>query len=455
MVASERMSARELRCALGLATIFGLRMFGMFIILPVFALYARTLAGGDNLTLVGIALGAYGLTQALLQVAFGRWSDRIGRKPVLYLGLALFALGSFIAGFAHDIRMVILGRIVQGAGAISAVAIAMAADLTREEHRTKVMAIVGAMIGVSFAISIIASPWLDGLIGVSGIFLLTGVLATAAMGIVVVLPTPVRDPGAAPEPPFRVRDVLRIPELMRLNLGIFVLHSVLMALFVAVPLALVDAGLERIAHWKMYAAVMVGSIVLMLPVVMRRDERGGSNAVFVGSIALVGAGQAVLLLSGASLAGLAAALLLFFTGFNVLEAVLPARVSRAAPAGSRGTAVGVYSTVQFIGAFAGGALGGFLMQHGGAQGVLAGTLVLTGLWLVVALGGGAAPAVRQKTYDVPAMDSARAMGLTQRLGALPGVRAARVLATEHKVQLEVDVTRFDERDALKLIAGET
>jgi MFS family permease len=449
------MSARELRSALGLASIFGLRMLGMFIILPVFALYARTLPGGSDLTLVGIALGAYGLAQAVLQVPFGRWSDRIGRKPVLYIGLAMFALGSFVAGFAHDIYIVLLGRILQGAGAISAVAIAMAADLTREEHRTKVMAIIGSMIGLTFAVSIVAGPWLGALIGVPGIFMMTGVLATAAMLIVARLPDPEPEAGAQPEQPVRFVDILRVPELARLNVGIFVLHAVLMAMFVVVPLALEASGLAAAAHWKVYGAVMLGSIVLMLPAFMRGERRGLGKPVFLVSVVLVGASQAMLLAAGASLVGQTLALLVFFTGFNILEAALPAAVSQAAPAGSRGTAVGVYSTVQFLGTFVGAALGGFLMQHAGATGVLAGTLVLMGIWLAVAAGMAGKPSMHTRLYCVPPMDSARAMGLTERLGALPGVREARVLAEERQVRLEVDVTRFDERDALKLIAGET
>lgn len=453
MATPERMSAVELRSALGLATLFGLRMLGMFIILPVFALYAHTLEGGSDLTLVGIALGAYGLAQALLQIPFGRWSDRVGRKPVLYFGLALFAAGSFLAAVATDIRVVIAGRILQGGGAISAVAIAMAADLTREQHRTKVMAIIGSTIGFAFAVSVVAGPWLNAWIGVPGIFVLTGVLALAAMAIVAGLPSPVAPVGS--QPPVSLSVVLRVPELARLDLGIFVLHAVLMAMFVMVPLALVQAGLAADRHWQVYAVVMAGSALLMLPAVLRGDRRGGGRGVFIGAIALVAVSQAMLFAAGGSVVSLVAALLVFFTGFNILEAALPARVSRAAPAAARGSAIGVFSSVQFVGAFVGAALGGFLLQRFGAGGVLVATLSLTLLWLLAATQGAQSDRVGTRVYAVPPMDSVRAMGLTERLGALPGVRAARVQWVERTAYLEVELARFDERAALDLIAGET
>ena len=386
MSASERMSGRELRAAIGLAGIFGLRMLGLFVILPVFALYAAGLQGGNDLTLVGIALGAYGLSQALLQIPFGRWSDRFGRKPLLYIGLALFALGSLIAGLADSVYGVILGRILQGSGAVSAVAIAMAADLTREEHRTKVMAIIGSMIGLSFAASLILGPWLGRIICVDGIFYLTGALALAAMAVVARLPDP-PPLGAGPaRAPVRMMEVLRDRELNRLNIGIFVLHAVLMSLFVTVPFDLVEAGLPGHEHWKVYALVMLGSLVYMVPALRSSDRRGSSKAVFVVSIALVGGSQGLLLFPANGLIGVAGALLVFFAGFMVLEAALPALVSRAAPAGSRGTAIAVYSTVQFLGASCGSAIGGYLAQHWGRASLLAMNLALALVWLIAACG---------------------------------------------------------------------
>ena len=385
MSVTERMSARELRAAAGLAGIFGLRMFGLFAILPVFALYAGKLEGGNNHTLVGLALGAYGLAQALLQIPFGRWSDRVGRKPALYAGLLLFAAGSFLAAYAGSIYGVIAGRVVQGMGAISAVAIAMAADLTRDQHRTKTMAIIGSMIGVAFAASLVLGPWLDRHIGVPGIFMLIGILALLAMIVVATLPTPGQIAPGEGRGDVRFAEILGDKELMRLNVGIFVLHAVMMSLFVTVPLDLTAAGLAGSAHWQVYAAVMGGALVLMVPAIQFGDRKGHGRVVFVGSIALLAVSQMLLWLSAAGMYGLGGALLVFFIGFMVLEAQLPAFVSRAAPAGARGAAIAVYSTVQFFGAFCGGALGGLLLQHIDRSALFIANVILLSAWFVAAL----------------------------------------------------------------------
>jgi MFS family permease len=454
MSASERMSARELRAAIGLAGIFGLRMLGLFVILPVFALYAASLEGGNDLTLVGIAIGAYGLSQAILQIPFGRWSDRFGRKPLLYIGLAIFALGSAIAGWSTSVHGVIAGRILQGSGAVSAVAIAMAADLTREEHRTKVMAIIGSMIGLSFAASLVLGPWLGRVIGVDGIFYLTGGLALAAMAVVARLPDPPAPEAAARRGAVRLPEVLSDPELNRLNVGIFVLHAVLMSLFVTVPFDMVRAGLEGGEHWRVYALVMAGSLLYMLPA-LRVADRGGEKAVFIVSILIVAASQVLLLVQAESLIGIGSALLVFFAGFMVLEAALPAHVSKAAPAGGRGTAIAVYSTVQFLGASCGSALGGYLAQHWGRGSLLAVNVAMIVVWLATAWGMRSRDASSIRTFPLPPLDGPGAAGLCERLNALPGVREARIQADERKVYLKVDARAFDEQHVLKLIAGES
>ncbi len=376
------MSALELRASFSLASIFGLRLFGMFIILPVFALYAEGLPGW-NLTLVGFALGAYGLTQAILQIPFGWVSDRLGRKPVMVVGLFLFAAGSALCAFAHSPWAVILGRTIQGAGAISGVAIAMAGDLTRPSQRTKAMAIIGSTIGVAFAGSFVAAPFLRDAIGVPGIFALTGVLAMAAVVIVVwVVPEPPpRRHGAAPVP---FLAVLRDPELIRLNVGIFALHAVLMATFVVVPHSLVRAGLASNEHWTMYLGAVGTGFVLMLPFVAVRRIARHERAVFLGSVALMAAGIAVLAASADRLALLTAGLVIFFAAFNVLEAKLPALVSKAAPPSAKGAASGVYSSVQFLGTFVGGAAGGAIAQHHGPAALLATCLAVAIAWLATA-----------------------------------------------------------------------
>lgn len=392
------MSALEVRASLSLAAIFGLRLFGMFIILPVFALYAEGLPGW-NLTLVGFALGAYGLTQAVLQAPFGWASDRLGRKPVMVAGLAVFAAGSFICAVAEAPWAVILGRTVQGAGAISGVAIAMAADLTRASQRTKAMAVIGGTIGLSFALSFVAAPFLQAGIGVPGIFALTGVLAVCAVGIVA---------WVVPEPPARRREearvplaaVLRDPELLRLNVGIFGLHAILMALFVVVPLALVRSGLPAGSHWSVYLGAVGVGFLLMLPVVAIPRIARHERAVFLGSVAVLAAGLGVLGAAADRLWPIAAGLVIFFAAFNVLEAKLPALVSKAAPASAKGVASGVYSSVQFLGTFVGGAAGGALAHHLGPLAVLASCVAIAGLWLAVAWPMGE-PSARERDPNEP------------------------------------------------------
>ena len=375
------MTPAELRASLSLASIFGLRLFGMFVILPVFSLWAQGRPGW-SLTLVGIALGAYGLTQGILQIPFGWFSDRHGRKPIMYAGLACFAAGSFLCAASDRPWMVIAGRILQGAGAISGVAIAMAADLTRESVRSKAMAIIGSTIGGVFALSFVVAPLLEHWIGVPGIFAMTGVLALGALAVVrwIVPDAPAQAslPDAAGLPA-----LLRDPELARLNVGIFALHAVLMAIFVVVPVALVRAGLPAEQHaWAFLGAVGAGFVFALPAFVgpLARFER----PVFLWSVALVAVAVAVLGFALASLVGIIVALVIFFAGFNVLEAKLPALVSRAAPRGSTGLATGVYSSVQFLGTFAGGAAGGAIAQHAGFVAVLGACLVATMAWLAVA-----------------------------------------------------------------------
>ena len=355
------MSPQELRAGASLAGIFGLRMLGLFLILPVFAVHAPQLAGGDNLTLVGIALGAYGLAQAILQIPFGMASDRWGRKPVIVLGLVILAAGSFLAPPPPTLAT-IAGRTLQGAGAISAVVMALAADLTREQHRVKTMAMVGATIGFSFALSLVAAPALYQVIGMGGLFVLTGALALGAIGVLALLvpPAPPRPAARQAQAGGALRSALRDRELMRLNLGIFVLHVAQMAMFVVVPPLLVAAGMPLADHWLVYLPVVLASFALMLPPVLHADRRNAARPVMIGAIALLVAVEAGFAVAGARLAVLAALLLAFFAAFNVLEALIPSLVSRIASAHTRGTALGVYNTSQSLGLFVGGLAGGWI-----------------------------------------------------------------------------------------------
>jgi predicted MFS family arabinose efflux permease len=385
---SSRMSPEERRAGGSLAALFGLRMLGLFFILPLLSVEAHKLAGGENLTLVGLALGAYGLTQAFMQIPFGMASDRLGRKPVIVTGLLLFAAGSVLAGSAHSIYMVIAGRVVQGAGAISSVVVALAADLTREHQRTKAMAMIGSTIGLAFALSLVIAPVLDNWVGLSGVFYVTGVLSLVAIWVLFALVPPAPPPVHA-EPPVRARDLpalLAQPELLRLNVGIFALHVSQMAMFVVVPPMLVEAGLPLAAHWKFYLPVVLASFVIMAPAVLYADRRNHHKTVLLGTVLLLALVELGLAAAPDRIMPLAGLMLAFFVAFNVLEALLPSLVSRIAPARARGTAIAVYNTTQTLGLFAGGVLGGWLAHAHGPAAVFSACAGLAAIWLVAAAG---------------------------------------------------------------------
>jgi len=453
MRAANRMSLVELRAAISLSGIFGLRMLGMFVILPVFAFYAEGLPGGDNLTLVGIAIGVYGLTQAILQIPFGYWSDRYGSKPVIYAGLAIFAAGSFIAALGQHIYVVILGRLLQGAGAIAAPVMAMAADLTRDEHRTKAMAMIGSTIGATFAASLVLSPWLNRMIGVPGIFVMTGVLVLISMWVVYALvpdvPGHPRGSGARGAGHFTA--VVRDSQLARLNYGVFALHAVLMSLFIAVPLNLRAAGLPVADHWQVYLPVMAGSFVLMLPAVLASGQPRRMRAVCVGSVGVLLVGQLLAPWLMRSVWQIAFFLLVFFTPFNVLEASLPSLVSKLAPDGSRGTAIGVFTSVQFLGTFLGAAVGGYLYGRWGTTGIVIFDAVLLVIWLMAALGTRVPAPLSTRVYALPALAPREAESLLARLRAAPGVHEAIIISAERRAHLTVHSDVFDEQNVLNLM----
>ncbi len=383
------MNRQESRTAFSLAGIFSLRMLGLFLILPVFALYAEHLAGVTP-TLVGLAIGAYGLTQALLQIPFGMLSDRIGRKPVILGGLLLFAIGSVVAATSASIWGVIFGRALQGSGAIAAAVMALAADLSREEHRTKVMAVIGMSIGAAFALALVLGPVLNGLIGVPGIFWLTALLALGGMGIVVFL---VPNPGAiqvhddTEAVPAQFGQVLTNLNLLRLDLGIFVLHLIITSMFLAMPLVLRDMiGIKSGSHWMVYLPVLLLSIMFMVPFIVVAERRNKMKQVFLGAVLTLVIAQAGLFFWHQTLSGIIISLLLFFTAFNLLEATLPSIISKVAPAASKGTAMGVYSTSQFTGAFVGGVTGGWIHGQFGITGVFMFGAIAALVWLAVAFG---------------------------------------------------------------------
>ena len=391
MITDQAMTAQERKAVGSLALLYSFRMLGLFMVLPLLALYATDLSGATP-ALIGLALGLYGLTQAVFQIPFGWLSDRVGRKPVIVGGLLLFALGSVVAATADSIWGVILGRTLQGAGAIASTVMALVADLTSAEQRTKAMALVGMSIGASFALALVLGPVLASFGGLSAVFWATAALAVCGIYIVTALVPAQPAAGRGHHEAIAQRDLLgrslRDGNLARLNLGVFVLHFVLMASFLLVPHYLVDvAAVAREQHWLVYLCTLLLSILGMVPL-MAMGERGSRpRGAFLGGIGLVFAAVALILVVDSAW-GLYGALWLFFVGFNYLEASLPSLVSKSVFEGGKGTAMGVYSTAQFLGAFAGGAAGGWLLQSAGGSALLSLCLAMLFVWGLVARGGG-------------------------------------------------------------------
>ena len=382
---SSRMTADERRSSASLASVFAARMLGLFLVLPVFALEAARYPGGDDPLRIGLAMGIYGLTQGILQIPFGLASDRFGRKRVITIGLVVFALGSFLAAAAPTLGWLIAGRSLQGAGAVSAAVTALLADQTRDEVRTKAMALVGGSIGLMFAFSLVAGPVLAGWIGLAGLFVITGVLAVACI-VVVHRWTPPEPSVHRGQPRGRLADVVSHRPLLRLDFGVFVLHAVQLAMWVAIPALLVAAGLPAAEHWQVYLPAILLSFLVMWGTLFPLERRGYLRAVFLWSVGLVGLVQLGLLLvtPAPQLLALAVLLFLFFCGFNVLEASQPSLASRLAPPHARGAALGVYNTLQSLGFFVGGLGGGWLLKHAGTQAVFGACAALTAVWLAVA-----------------------------------------------------------------------
>lgn len=379
------MLPHERRASFSLAAIFAARMLGLFLVLPVFALEAARYPGGNDPALVGLAMGIYGLTQGILQIPFGAASDRFGRKRVIALGLLVFAAGSFVAAAADSLWWLVAGRSLQGAGAVSAAVTALLADQTRDEVRTKAMALVGASIGLMFALSLVAAPALVSFTGLSGLFTITGLLALACVAIVLWW-TPPEPQQHKNMPRGRLAEVLAHGPLLRLDVGVFVLHAVQLAMWVAIPALLVQGGLAKEEHWQVYLPTVLASFAVMAFTLFPLERRGYLRAVFLAAIGLVLLVQLGLLLAAGapSTAALAVLLFLFFCGFNVLEASQPSMASRVAPPHARGMALGVYNTLQSLGFFAGGAVGGWLAKNVGMAGLFAACAGLMGLWLAVA-----------------------------------------------------------------------
>ncbi len=450
------MERQELRAAGSLAAVFSVRLLGLFMIYPVFAAYAGNLSGA-NPYLIGEALGIYGLSQGLLQIPFGLLSDRVGRKIMIVFGLVLFGIGSAVAAVSTSIDGVIVGRALQGAGAVGSVILALVADLTKEENRTKAMAMVGVTIGASFMVALVAGPIVANFVGVPGIFWLMVALALAGIAITeFVVPTPrrARVHRDAEAVPAMIGAVLRDKELLRLDFGIFALHAMLTASFLVVP-GLLRGTLEvpDRAQWMVYLPVLVVSVAVMVPAIIVAEKYRRMKGVFVGAVAALLVSQTMLYFGTGNLFVLLAALIVFFSGFNVMEASLPSLITKAAPAEAKGTAMGVYSSLQFLGIFVGGVVGGFAHQRGGDAGVFALTAAIALLWLVAAATMAQPSYLTTRLLAIADGKAGDAENLAARLRQVPGVAEAVVIAEENLAYLKVDSRSFDAAMAESLTAG--
>lgn len=435
----------ERRAAASLSLVYATRMMGLFLLLPVMSILGQDLEGATPL-LIGLALGIYGLCQAVLQIPFGLMSDRFGRKPVIYAGLFVFVIGSLLAAASDSIWGVIAGRALQGAGAISAVVMALAADLSRDDQRTKMMAIIGASIGLSFIVSIMLGPLLMNSMGLSGIFVVIAVLGVMA-GLLVRFSVP--EPKALThnrEFTVTVSDlggIVRNPQLQRLDIGICILHLLITATFVCVPLGLLERNIAATEHWLVYLTACLGSLVIMVPLIGLSEKGWGIRRVLVIAIAGLAIAEFFIGMMGSHWWLVVFSLTLFFGFLNVLESMLPSLVSRIAPVASRGGAMGVYSTSQFFGAFLGGVLGGWMV---GAIGLSMAHLILGVLclcWLFV-IRGMPVPQ-RTSSYQLPVEIAEKDVESVERaVKSVAGVDEVVIHAREGTAYLKVNRKILDE-----------
>ncbi len=450
------MNSLERRSVFSLAGIYGLRMLGLFMILPVFSLYAEGLEAVTPM-LVGLALGVYGLTMAIFQIPFGMLSDRFGRKPIITAGLLLFAIGSVVAAMSDSIWGVIIGRAIQGSGAIAAAMMALMADLTREQERTKSMAIMGISIGMSFTLALMIGPLLNAGIGVAGIFWLTAILAAAGIAILYLLvpdPEQLNFHREVETVPAQLKQILLDRQLFRLDAGILIQHGIMMAMFTALPFVLRDTlGLPTDEHAWFYLPVLMISVLGMAPLVMFAEKKQKMKQVFIGCIILMAVSELLLGTDQRSLWAVGFGLLLFFIAFNVLEACLPSLISRMAPVDSKGTAMGVYSTSQFLGAFIGGAGGGWLSGAFGIQAVFYACAIAALLWLLLALGMRVPAYLSSFMLQVQVADQSAADQLAEKILQLDGVHEAKVILEDGVAYLKVDKKQFDQQQAMGLVVA--
>ncbi|HIC8840885.1 TPA: MFS transporter [Aeromonas veronii] len=446
------MTRGERRATWALGSVFSLRMLGMFMVLPVLTTYGMSLAGASE-ALIGLAIGIYGMTQALFQIPFGLLSDKVGRKPLIVGGLLMFALGSVIAALTHSIWGVILGRALQGSGAISAAVMALLSDLTREQNRTKAMAFIGVSFGITFAIAMVTGPLITHALGLSGLFWLIALLALAGIAVTLwLVPTPSdhllnRESGMVKG---GMRTVLTNPRLLKLNFGILCVHTLLMSSFVALPPLLERAGLHRDSQWQAYLVTMLIAFISVVPFIIYAEKRRKMKLVFQICVLVMLVAELVLWQSGLQLWGLLAGLQIFFIGFNVMEALLPSLISKESPPGYKGTAMGIYSTSQFIGVAIGGSLGGLLYSLGGGALVFGGCSALALVWLGVSLTMQEPPYVSSLRILLPEGVEA-SPALEQKLRACDGVNDVLLARKERSLYVKVDSKRVSRQDLELLV----
>ncbi|MBQ4847105.1 MFS transporter [Pseudoalteromonas sp. MMG013] len=443
----------EKRAAVSLASVFAFRMLGLFMLMPVLAIYGQSLEHVSPMW-IGLAIGVYGLTQALLQIPMGWLSDKFGRKPIIIMGLIVFALGSVVAATADSIYWVTAGRALQGMGAIASALLALASDLSRDEQRPKVMAVIGMCIGLSFAVAMLLGPMVASAFGISGVFWLTAILAI--LGILIILflvPSAVqRAPKGDTVATFvDIRRLIKHPQLLRLDLGVMLLHLTLTTLFVVLPGQLITGGLAAPQHWQLYIPVLLLAFILMAPVMIIAMKKQKEKEAFLGCIGLLIASSLTLVLVIDSVIGIAVCMLLYFIAFNFLEATMPALVARLSPANQKGSAMGVFSSGQFFGAFLGGILGGYIAQQGNPHGVFAAVACVGVIWLVIAWRMQIPPKSKIISLLVSLSEGEKAEDIADKLITLPGVIEATVVPEESRSYLKIDDKIFDLNQAKQVL----
>ncbi|KEI35243.1 putative transport protein [Francisella sp. W12-1067] len=437
---------KEFQTTAYISLIYSFRMIGLFIIFPIFSLYIDDLQYATPF-LIGLALGIYGLTQAMLQIILSILSDRFGRKPIIVFGLILLIIGSIIAACSTNVYGIIIGRAIQGAGAIGSTLTALVADTTKEENRLKAMSMIGLSIGFSFIVAMMLSSILNSIIGLSGIFWLTAIFGVAGIFMLTKIPTP-KTPSFHHEAKtvFRlIKDVIIHQELLRLNYGIFSLHAILTALFIIIPTILTNIlQIPTNYQWIIYLPVLIVSFFMMFPFVMIAEVKRKMRKYFILAIALLAICLTSLVFGYSQTLVVSTILIFFFAAFTFLESCLPSLVSKIAPAGSKGTAMGIFSSCQFFGIFIGGTLGGIIFHHFEIPGVLTFCILLALSWLIISLAMAEPTYLNSKIYKLNCHVSEIKNKLEKFLLSQKGVYESIVCSDEETIYLKIDKKEFNE-----------